>query len=90
MFFFQECQYQQAVEMILESHKLVGTMDELYWFETIKIVVDSQKDDTSLKQHKQKASNSCIDALNMFKDVFQKRPSEMSTNSYIFGLLEAK
>ena len=76
--------------MISESHSLIGSADEIYWFETISIVADCQRGDISMKQHIQKASNTCVDALNMFKQVFQQRPSEVSNNGYIMGLLEAK
>jgi len=49
-----------------------------------------QLDDESMKLHMQKASNTVVDALNMFKDVFKHRPSEVSNNGHIMGLLEAK
>lgn len=86
----QECQYKQATSLILESHKLIGSADELYWFETLGLIADSQRDDSSLKQSKQKASSTCVDALNMFKEEFQRRPAEVSTSGYVMGLLEAK
>lgn len=76
--------------MVLESHTLIGSSDEIYWYETLSLIADCQRDDSSLKKNAQKASNTCVDALNMFKQVFEKRPAEISTNGYVMGLLEAK
>jgi len=76
--------------MILESHSLIGSADETYWYETCSLISDCQREDTSLRMHMQKASNTCVDSLNMLKEAFQKRPVEISTNGYIMGMLEAK
>lgn len=76
--------------MILESQNLIGSADEIYWFNTLNIVIDCQKNDSSLKQSTQKAINTCVNALNMFREVFKRRPSEMSTNGFVTGQLEAK
>lgn len=76
--------------MIIESQNLIGSADEIFWFETLSIIIDCQKSDSSLKRSTQKAINTCVSALNMFKELFNKRPSEMSTNGFITGQLEAK
>lgn len=76
--------------MVVESQALTASADELYWYDTCLLVADCQREDTTMKLHMQKACNTCVDTLNMLKDVFQKRPAEISTNGYVMGMLEAK
>ena len=76
--------------MALESQVLIGTSDEMYWYESCSLISDCQRDDSTLRMNMQKASNTCVDSLNMLKEVFQMRPAEVTTNGYIMGMLEAK
>lgn len=76
--------------MALESQALVGSSDEKYWYETCSLISDCQREDGSLRMHMLKACNTCVDTLNMLKEVFLRRPAEVTTNGYITGMLEAK
>ena len=86
----QESQYAQAIKMVIESQAMTGGADEMYWYETCSLISDCQREDISQKLHMQKSCNTCVDTLNMLKDVFLKRPAEVSTNGYVMGMLEAR
>ncbi|CAD5115467.1 DgyrCDS4439 [Dimorphilus gyrociliatus] len=88
-----EAQYGQAVALCLEAQKRFKG-DEMFWYETTMIIIESTRKDYSLKNNLRKgllqARTLVLHAVEIFSEIEQTRPNKQDITGFILNNFKAK